>query len=530
MVRGGLSGWKQIADYLGTSVRTAQRYEQDLALPVHRLPAPASGVLADTDELDAWRDEVMASAERRAAMERAEHEARADPDAPADHDAVGDPLPGLPPETGPSREESSGSGRHLARVVVLLLAVVAAGALALFAFTQRAPSGPVASPLPGAVPSDRVPALPANNVLDPGPWPTDGHDMQRTNQGHLRGPRTPGAPRLIYQLNPRQQLWHGVALAVTMDGRITSGECGSLVSVNRSGLLLWKREIRAFNGLAVRPGGLTAAADGHTYFGAYDCALDPDIVQSHLRNVSPDGTLSVVRDIGSSYHAPALSPDRVVYTIDEINFVRAFRVTKEPIWGTTLASFGGGGISLDATGRLFVGTDGGLTHQPSLWALAPDGEVRWSALREELGQPVIAPDRLYVASLTGRVYAFSLDGRQLWSIAVGAIGSLKPLALASSGTLYVQTARDLVSLNPDGTVRWRASPAAPLLPGLARPLLDRDENVYVTVGDAVVSFTPAGGERWRMPIAKPSALVSLEEGALLVMTLDGKLYEVADRR
>ncbi len=50
-----LSSWKEIADYLHKSVRTVQRWEKDLRLPIHR-PARGSGriVLVDTAELDAW--------------------------------------------------------------------------------------------------------------------------------------------------------------------------------------------------------------------------------------------------------------------------------------------------------------------------------------------------------------------------------------------------------------------------------------------------------------------------------------------
>jgi len=50
-----LSGWKDIANYLGKGVRTVQRYERELALPVRR-PAgnPTGSVVATTAELDAW--------------------------------------------------------------------------------------------------------------------------------------------------------------------------------------------------------------------------------------------------------------------------------------------------------------------------------------------------------------------------------------------------------------------------------------------------------------------------------------------
>lgn len=49
------SGWKQIADYLGKGVRTAQRYERALSLPVHRPAGTSKGsVIATKAELDGW--------------------------------------------------------------------------------------------------------------------------------------------------------------------------------------------------------------------------------------------------------------------------------------------------------------------------------------------------------------------------------------------------------------------------------------------------------------------------------------------
>src|SRR5262245_19249556 len=50
-----LNSWKEIADYMGRGVRTVQRYERDLVLPVHR-PAgrSRSAVVAFADEIDHW--------------------------------------------------------------------------------------------------------------------------------------------------------------------------------------------------------------------------------------------------------------------------------------------------------------------------------------------------------------------------------------------------------------------------------------------------------------------------------------------
>jgi hypothetical protein len=52
---GILSGWKEIANYLGQAVRTVQRYEYELGLPVHRPAGKLRGaVMAATSDLDAW--------------------------------------------------------------------------------------------------------------------------------------------------------------------------------------------------------------------------------------------------------------------------------------------------------------------------------------------------------------------------------------------------------------------------------------------------------------------------------------------
>ncbi|HET9743647.1 MAG TPA: GAF domain-containing protein [Terriglobales bacterium] len=50
-----LNSWKEISQHLGRGVRTAQRYEEKLGLPVHR-PAgkERSAVVAFADEIDRW--------------------------------------------------------------------------------------------------------------------------------------------------------------------------------------------------------------------------------------------------------------------------------------------------------------------------------------------------------------------------------------------------------------------------------------------------------------------------------------------
>ena len=82
-----LTSWKEIARYLGKGVRTVQRWERDLDLPVRRPARRTKGtVFALTEELDAWlhqqhkrqRDNLFTELERlRIALAelRAENEA-----------------------------------------------------------------------------------------------------------------------------------------------------------------------------------------------------------------------------------------------------------------------------------------------------------------------------------------------------------------------------------------------------------------------------------------------------------------------
>lgn len=50
-----LTSWKEIADYLGVNVRTAQRWEQEKNLPVKRASGERGRVMAIPEELDHWK-------------------------------------------------------------------------------------------------------------------------------------------------------------------------------------------------------------------------------------------------------------------------------------------------------------------------------------------------------------------------------------------------------------------------------------------------------------------------------------------
>jgi hypothetical protein len=66
-----LSSWKEIARHVGKSIRTVQRWEREIGLPVHRPDGKNEGVvIALPAELDAWVRAMPISADRQSSIEK----------------------------------------------------------------------------------------------------------------------------------------------------------------------------------------------------------------------------------------------------------------------------------------------------------------------------------------------------------------------------------------------------------------------------------------------------------------------------
>jgi hypothetical protein len=69
MPRSVLHSWKDIANYLGLGVRTAQRWEHDLGFPVHRpYQRERTAVLAFSDEIDEWLHRTPVGLQKKPAV------------------------------------------------------------------------------------------------------------------------------------------------------------------------------------------------------------------------------------------------------------------------------------------------------------------------------------------------------------------------------------------------------------------------------------------------------------------------------
>jgi hypothetical protein len=142
-----LNGWKEIAAYLGRSVRTVQRWEKDFGLPVRRFGlSKPEGVFALPREVDAWLLTAQGVNARNGQGAQEPAEGAAEPPRPA-----GGQVEAAPMQPPPVKRASFGRAVR----AVLVLAVAAAALWAAWTYWE-APRQDAGSPAPadGAAPAD----------------------------------------------------------------------------------------------------------------------------------------------------------------------------------------------------------------------------------------------------------------------------------------------------------------------------------------------------------------------------------------
>jgi uncharacterized protein (TIGR03437 family) len=369
-------------------------------------------------------------------------------------------------------------------------------------------------------------SAPSAGGLDRGPWPTQGHDNRRSNQSDLIGPQSSSSPKLIQDMGAP----FIADLAVTSDGKILAASCPpqassvsspGVLAFNGAGTVLWNF------GLGTSPPegavGVSVSLDGKIYVATHDCPDIPGPIPTNLYAVQPNGAPLWSRTQGAMYLPGAIGTDGTIYQMDELTKLRAYSPDGSLVWSRSLVGFSQGAIAIDATGNLYVGTDGGVYGSNSFWSLTPTGSVRWSVGKGSLGTPVISPaGNIYVTDSNGNLFAYNSDGSQRWSYSAGGAASLGPLAVGASETVYFQSSTGLFAVTSKGTLKWKYASGGPS--GSPAPVLDSGENVYVAFGDTVASLNSAGVLQWSTPVPAAGRLVLGAPGTLYVVSASQRVY------
>lgn len=359
------------------------------------------------------------------------------------------------------------------------------------------------------------------------PWPTEGHDLGRTQQSQFLGPPIEPTAELVYDAG--EPIIHRSPI-ITAANEIVLSLCGpEVVAIGLDGSPAWSYSL-ANTGNRESSVGITQGPSGDLYVGVHDCPDIPGGVGGSLYSLTSGGASRWVRGSPMQYFAPAVTSE-AVYQIDEYNKVWALRLDGTPWWDEDLASWANGGVTLDDAGNLYLGTDGGMFSGHSLTSMSPDGTVRWRTLGSpgiNASNAVIGPTGgVYVLnSENGTLHSFDQDtGVENWESFSGSGRANRPsIAVGTSGTVYFRTSDGVFAINADGSLKWSKN-LSDATPQKGSPILDREENVYVGVGDEVISYDSEGHERWRIDLPDVSYLLVGAEGVLYAVSGQQLLYE-----
>jgi hypothetical protein len=134
-------------------------------------------------------------------------------------------------------------------------------------------------------------------------------------------------------------------------------------------------------------------------------------------------------------------------------------------------------------------------------ARVANGKVKWRFRQNgpySQVRPVIGPDgTIYSVDVYAHLYALTPDGALRW-IVRGA--PAKGVAVGPDGTIYTASEAAVQAYNPDGTAKWTypMNPYAFVVPGIS---VGPDGNIYsvATEGIGAFSLTPQGTLRWSKP-------------------------------
>jgi len=161
-----LDSWKAIAEYLGRDVRSVQRWERDLGLPIHRVSGEKGGVVfAFTGELERW----LLSRPRNGNSSSHENSASRSSTAEVESD-LPRPLVSTEHSSSPKRRVSSARYVTVIAALVLLAAAIAyvIGRTTSRSASSRAPKPPASRVMLAVLPFMNLSGDPAQDYFADG--------------------------------------------------------------------------------------------------------------------------------------------------------------------------------------------------------------------------------------------------------------------------------------------------------------------------------------------------------------------------
>ncbi len=261
------------------------------------------------------------------------------------------------------------------------------------------------------------------------------------------------------------------------------------------------------------------------------------LTAGNLLAISPDGLKVWEAPLGvniENRQTPAVGVDGTIYVAVD-NRLMALDVDGQELWRYVLPGNEVAETSpaIGPEGTIFVGSVDVGGDADSLYALNPDGSLKWTyVIGSRPGNPAVALDgTIYIGANDRKLRAFNPDGTLKWEFE-GVKHDSTP-AIAEDGTIYVGAGGDnvyLFAISPEGQEIWKFP--TDLFAG-GTPTIGPDGTVYVASsifsGSFLYALTPDGTLKWELKPAEQlqgvvgDLCVDSEGTIYFTTTMDGRL-------
>jgi outer membrane protein assembly factor BamB len=286
---------------------------------------------------------------------------------------------------------------------------------------------------------------------------------------------------MLWSYDTGSSIW--TSPAVGSDGTVYVGTSAGLCAITNNGIV-------ASNKWTFSP--------AFAYFGSPSIGMDGTIysgdADGNLYAINPDGSQKWVYAARGDRGSPAIGFDNTIY-FEGANYLYAINPDGSLKWKFAVGDDGNfTSPSVGPDGTIYL-----LSSQSAqLYALRPDGVQKW--VRDV--QPGMAADSpaigadgtVYVTAVF--LYAFALDGRQLWYTPTNNFTGFSPV-VARDGTAYLKdfNTRFLDALDSSGHVMWSVlQDGAHTVPTVAA--LDVNGTLYYCVSNTLAALNSEGETQW----------------------------------
>ena len=181
-----------------------------------------------------------------------------------------------------------------------------------------------------------------------------------------------------------------------------------------------------------------------------------------------------------------------------------------------------------------IAPDGTLyqaNYEGQLWAVTPQGQVRWKfdtgTETEIKSSPAIADDgTIYFGSRNRKFYAVTPQGKLKWTFPTGAWVDSSP-AIAADGTVYFGSwDKNFYALDAQGGLKWKYDVGEIVV---SSPAIAKDGTIYFGAFDSkFYALSPAGRVKWTFATGSEisSSPAIGADGSVYFTSMDGNLYRL----